>query len=265
MTDAPPMLPAECRCAPARGRAFLRIGGEDRERFLQGLVTCDIARLKERGILYGAHLSPQGKYLSDFFVLAQGEALILDLPAEQGAAMAQRLAMFRLRAKVTIEPVEMAVTLGIGPAPDGAWPDPRHEGLGWRLYGAALTQGAAPDWDALRVAALVPEAGRELQVGESFILELGFDRLGGVDFRKGCYVGQEVTARMHLKTELRKGLVQVEVTGPAEPGAAITMADGREAGTLMTRAGDRALAYLRFDRADGPLVAGEAVVRWPQH
>ncbi len=261
MTDAPP-LPDGCRCAPATGRGFLRLSGKDRESFLQGLVTCDVSKLTERGLLYGAHLSPQGKYLADFFLVARGDHLIVDLPAALAAPLAQRFAMFRLRAQVSIEPVDMEVTCGIGPAPEGALPDPRHAGLGWRLYGASLSRGEAPDWDALRVAAVVPEAGRELLAGESFILEMGFDRIGGVDFRKGCYVGQEVTARMHLKTELRKGLVQVEVSGPAEAGTAITMADGREAGTLLTRAGDRALAYLRFDRAEGPLAAGTATVRW---
>jgi tRNA-modifying protein YgfZ len=262
MTTAP-ALPEGCRCAPAMGRGFLRITGEDRVSFLQGLVTCDMKRLTERGILYGAHLSPQGKYLASFFLVPDGaDGVLMDMAEAELPAMAQRLAMFKLRAKVNVDAVERSLTLGIGPAPEGALPDPRDPAMGWRLYGAALSAGAPLDWDAIRVAAGVPEAGIELVPGESFILEMGLERLGGVDFRKGCYVGQEVTARMHLKTELRKGLVQVEVVGAALPGAAITTADGREAGVLMTRAGDRALAYLRFERAEGPLTAGQASVRW---
>ena len=99
-----------------------------------------------------------------------------------------------------------------------------------------------------------------MQPNESYILETGFERLHGVDFRKGCYVGQEIVARMKHKTELRKGLARVQVEGGAQPGTPIT-ADGRPAGTLHTRAGDRAIAYLRFDRAQGPMMAGDAAVR----
>jgi len=259
----PATLPDGVNCAPATGRGFLLVSGEDRISFLQGLVTCDMKRLQAQGVLYGAHLSPQGKYLASFFLLPDGEdGVLMDMAEGELPAMAQRLAMFKLRAKVSVAPVARALTLGTGPMPEGALADPRADAMGWRLYGAALSQGAPPDWDALRVEAGVPEAGAELIPGETFILEMGLDRLGAVDFRKGCYVGQEVTARMHLKTELRKGLVRVQVTGEAVPGTAITMADGREAGVLLTRSGDRALAYLRFDRAEGALSAGDATVLW---
>ena len=112
----------------------------------------------------------------------------------------------------------------------------------------------------MRVAHLIPETLIELIPDETYILEAGFERLNGVDFRKGCYVGQEVTARMKHKTELRKGLALVDITGAAPPGTPIT-ADGKEAGMLFTRSGDRAIAHLRFDRADGPLRAGAADVR----
>lgn len=117
----------------------------------------------------------------------------------------------------------------------------------------------AIDWDALRVEHLIPEAGTDLIPDDSYILEMGFERLHGVDFRKGCYVGQEVTARMKHKTELRKGLVRVRVTGDAPPGTPVT-AEGREVGRLGTRAGDRALAWLRLDRTGGPMQAGDAAV-----
>ncbi len=106
----------------------------------------------------------------------------------------------------------------------------------------------------------MPEAGIEL-TPDTFILEVGFERLNGVDFRKGCYVGQEVTARMKHKTELRKGLAKVRVDGAAAPGTDLT-AEGKPAGTLFTRSGDEAIAYLRFDRAKGTLNAGDAVVKW---
>jgi folate-binding protein YgfZ len=131
--------------------------------------------------------------------------------------------------------------------------------LGWRAYTDAPGGPVVTDWDALRVEHLIPEAVTDLVPDDSYILEMGFERLHGVDFRKGCYVGQEVTARMKHKTELRKGLVRVAVTGAAAPGTLI-LSDGREAGRLGTRAGDRALAWLRLDRAATPLQAGDATV-----
>ena len=121
--------------------------------------------------------------------------------------------------------------------------------------------GEEADWEALRVAAGGPESGVELLPNESFPLEYGFEALNGVDFRKGCYVGQEVTARMKHKTELRKGLRRVLVEGSAPVGTEILAEDGRPAGTLFTQAGGEGLAYLRFDRTDGSLRAGDAVLR----
>ncbi|MFW5641719.1 MAG: YgfZ/GcvT domain-containing protein [Roseicyclus sp.] len=241
-------------------RTVLRIAGGDREKFLHGLVTRDPGP-PGSGPVWSALLTPQGKYLADFFLLDRGEDILLDVKTELAAGLAQRLAMYRLRADVTIEDSGLSVVRGLGDPPEGAWPDPRHPALGWRAYGV---EGGEPaiDWDAIRVAAAVPETGVELVPGETFILEMGFDRLGGVDHRKGCYVGQEVTARMKHKTELRKGLVTVTVAGQAEPGTPIEDAEGRAVGMLHTRSGGLALAWLRFDRATGPLRAGSAEVAW---
>ncbi|MBF9034012.1 folate-binding protein [Rhodobacterales bacterium HKCCE2091] len=238
-------------------RAILRITGADRRKFLNGLVTKDPA---PGGLAWSALLTPQGKYLADFFLLDRDEETLLDCAAALAPALLQRLSMYRLRAAVGIEPADIPVTRGLGPVPDGAFPDPRHPALGWRAYGR---DGGGPevDWDAIRVAHCIPETGIELVPNESYILECGFERLNGVDHRKGCYVGQEVTARMKHKTELRKGLVTVEVAGEAAPGTEIAAGD-RAAGTLHTRAGDRAIAYLRFDRAAAPMQAGDAVVTW---
>ena len=253
----------EIRCAPAPNRAILRVGGPERLAFLQGLVTNDVNRLAAQGIVYAAILTPQGKFLADFFLVADGESVLVDTDAALADDLLRRLTLYRLRSKVTIERVDMPVTRGLGPAPQGALNDPRHPGMGWRLYGESLEQGEPVDWDARRVRACVPETGAELIPGESYILEQGFERLDGVDFRKGCYVGQEVTARMHHKTELRKGLVRVTLDGEApEPGTPITTGDGKPAGVLHTRAGNHALAWLRHDRAGGVLHAGQATVQW---
>jgi folate-binding protein YgfZ len=176
--------------------------------------------------------------------------------------------MYRLRAAVTIAAAELKVAVGLGapPAAGRVIADPRDPRLGWRAYAADLgpvLAGVAPldpaEMTALRVALGVPETGIELIPDESYVLEMGFERLHGVDFRKGCYVGQEVTARMKHKTELRKGLARVRIAGAAPaPGTPILAEDGRAVGTLHTTAGQAGLANLRFDRAGGVLSAGEA-------
>lgn len=239
-------------------RTVLRIGGADAHGFLQGLVTRDAGD----GLTYSALLTPQGKYLADFFLLDRGEDVLLDVKTDIAPAVAQRLSMYRLRANVVIEEAELAVVRGLGDAPDGAFADPRDETLGWRAYGL---EGGDPvtDWDAIRVAACVPETGIELVPSDTYILEASFDRLSGVDHKKGCYVGQEVTARMKHKTELKKGFVTVDVTGAAPVGTEI-LAGERPAGTLYTQAGGQGIAYLRYDRAKGVMTAGDAHVSWPE-
>jgi folate-binding protein YgfZ len=187
----------------------------------------------------------------------------------------QRLKMYCLRRDAKIaEAPELGVALIWGAAapqpPEAAvlLPDPRHPALGWRLYAPdpaaalAATGAAAADraaYDALRVAHLVPASGVELVPDETYILEAGFEALNGVDFHKGCFVGQEVTARMKHKTELKKRLLRVRVEGAAPPGTAVT-AEGKPAGTLFTQSGGSGLAHLRLDRTSGPLLAGKAQV-----
>jgi tRNA-modifying protein YgfZ len=250
----------------ATDRRLLRVSGPEARDFLQGVVTNDVRRV-DAGLAYAALLSPQGKYLFDFLMAADGDGILLDVHKESVEALARRLGLYRLRAKVTIELASIAVIVGIGaPPPEGALPDPRDAGLGWRLYCpeaegvlATLEPLDPADWHALRIERAVPETGVELVPDDTYILEAGFERLGGVDFKKGCYVGQEVVARMKHKTELRKGLVPVRIEGEAPPpGTAITAEDGRAAGILYSAAGGRGLAHLRFDRAEGPLTAGAA-------
>ena len=243
----------------AEDRAVLRIGGADRDKFLHGLVTRDVGG-PGSGLVYSAILTPQGKYLADFFLLNRGDDVLLDVKAEIAPKLAQRLSMYKLRADVTIADSGLGVVRGLGAAPEGACADPRDAALGWRGYGM---EGGDPaiDWDRLRVAGCIPETGIELIPEDTYILEAGFDRLSGVDHRKGCYVGQEVTARMKQKTELRKGLATVEVDGTAPVGTEI-FAGERSVGTLYTQAGGQGIAYLRFDRAGGDMRAGDAKVTW---
>jgi len=236
-------------------RRILKITGSEAESFLQGLVTNDLARL-DAGLVYAALLTPQGKYIADFFLLRQGDAILLDVDDSLADTLMQRLTLYKLRADVQITETDLCVRRGTGAAPEGALADPRHPDLGWRLYGDEGGDDGT-DFDAIRVAHCIPETGIEL-TPDTFILEAGFERLGGVDFRKGCYVGQEVAARMKHKTELRKGLARVAVEGTAPVGAAITTAEGKPAGTLYTQADGQGIAYLRYDRAGPGMIAGDA-------
>lgn len=249
---------------PSTARRILRLTGPDTRSFLQGLISNDVKKL-DQGLVYAAMLTPQGKYLADFFLVPQSDAadgaqvVLLDVAEDLADGLLKRLNMYRLRANVAIEATDLGVQRGTGPVPEGAFADPRHADLGWRRYGAAGEDDGS-DFDAIRVAHVIPETGIELTT-DSYLLEAGFERLNGVDFRKGCYVGQEVTARMKHKTELKKGLVQVEISGTAPVGTEIT-ASGKTVGTLFTQAGGKAIAYLRFDRAKGDMSAGEATVTW---
>lgn len=242
-------------------RTIFKLSGADARDFLQNLVTNDVGRL-ETGAVYAALLNPQGKYLADFLLVPHEDAILLDVATDLAPGLFQRLSMYKLRADVQIEETDLQVKRGTGPEPDGAVVDPRSPALGWRLYG---TEGGddGSDFDAIRVAECVPYSGIELN-SDTFILEAGFERLHGVDFKKGCYVGQEVTARMKHKTQLRKGLMTVSVEGEAPSGTEILTEEGKPAGVLYTQAGGQAIAHLRFDRADGPLSAGPAKVSVPQ-
>ena len=196
--------------------------GPTRADFLQNLVTNDVARLDGGGV-YAALLTPQGKYLFDFFLVADGDDILIDVKADRAAALAQRLGMYRLRAKV--DDRADRPRCGVGHrrrrrrrrrspirairSSAGAPMSPTRRALAR----AASRRSIRRSWPPARVALGVPETGVELVPDDSYILEMGFERLNGVDFRKGCYVGQEVTARMKHKTELRKGLARVRVEG----------------------------------------------------
>ena len=227
-------------------RTVIALTGKDRIDFLQGLITNDVTR-PEGGIIYAALLTPQGKFIADFFVIGQDDRLLIDAASSAAAPLFQRLSMYRLRADVTLSETAIVVSRGTGDAPEGALPDPRHAALGWRHYGQTDISDAT-DWTALQIAHLIPQTGVEL-TPETYILEANFEALHGVDFKKGCFVGQEIVARMKHKTELKKGLRRVQIDGVAATGDEIT-SNGKPAGTLYSVSGDQGLAYLRFDRTE---------------
>lgn len=243
-------------------RSVFLISGPDAREFLQGLISVDLARNKE-DLKYGALLTPQGKYLADFFVVPHSDGALIDVHANLAQSLVSRLSMYKLRSKVDIQRSDLCVERGLGPTPDDALSDPRSPEMGWRRYtGLPPTEPEieTATWDKIRVANLIPESLIELIPNETYILETNFEAMGGVDFKKGCYVGQEVTARMKHKTELRKGLARVSVSEPQPIGTPITV-DGRDVGTLFTQSQGEGLAYLRFDRAAGEMEAGTATIR----
>ncbi len=240
-------------------RKVFRFSGTDARKFLQNLITNDIKRL-DTGPVYSALLTPQGKFIADFFLIPDGNDILMDVDTDAAAPLIPRLNMYKLRADVTISETNLIVSRGLNDAPEGAVADPRDANLGWRYYGAEDYNTDTVDWDALRVDHKIPEMGRELDA-ESYILEMGFEGLNGVDFRKGCYVGQEVTARMKHKTELRKGLVRL-VSDADIPENTDVVSNGKVIGRTHTSAGKRALAYLRYDRVDGDISVNDIPVTW---
>ena len=280
----------ETRAIRLEDRGVLAIAGADTRSFLQGLITNDIDRVSPGTAIYAALLTPQGKYLFDFFIAQLDDTLLLDVEADRAADLMQRLTMYKLRAAATIEDwsdrFDVWAVLGEPDAlpalPDageaGAWQDgvllrdPRLPGLGLRALVPAgtspdLPAGTMADYDAIRLAHGVPDGSRDIEVDKNFILEANADALNGVDFDKGCYVGQELTARMHHRGKLKKRLLPVAVDGPLPAVDTPVMGGGKQAGTIRSAAGDRAIALMRLEHVDGdtPLTAGSARVtpQWP--
>jgi folate-binding protein YgfZ len=252
------------------GRGVVEVTGEDRVAFLQGLVSNDVARAAPGTAVWAALLTPQGKWLADFFILAEGERLLLECERAEAPALAQRLSRFRLRAKVALRDAsaEFAVHAAWGDAtpPGGsiAAPDPRLPEAGWRVLAPAPLPGDAGEaaYDGHRLALGLPAAA-DLQAEASVLLEGGFDELGGVSWTKGCYMGQELTARTKYRGLLKKRLFPVAVEGPLPPrGTPVTRA-GAEVGEMRSGRDGLGMALLRIEAATdaAPLSAGQAVLR----
>ncbi len=246
---------------------MLEVTGEDRVSFLQGLVSNDVAEARPGQAVWAALLTPQGKWLADFFILSDGERLLLDCEAAQSAMLAQRLTRFRLRAKVAIAPVPLQVHAAWGAAPTvGAIvaPDPRAVDAGWRVLseGALPVTADAEDWDLHRLALGLPDGSRDLEPEKTTLLEAGFDELHGVSWTKGCYMGQELTARTKYRGLLKRRLVPVQVEGPLPAFGTPVMNGTVEAGNMRSGRAGLGLALLRLDAAEaGSLACGHAVLR----
>jgi folate-binding protein YgfZ len=261
----------ECSIAVLPERAVIRVSGTAAASFLQGLITNNVDKATEGRGTHAGLLSPQGKVLFDFFVIAEGGSFLLDVAKDQAAALVQRLGFYKLRAAVEIAPepgLGVAACWGDAPQlPPGviAYADPRLPELGLRLIapsdadlsGLGCAAASGGDYQALRVALGVPEGGRDYTFGDAFPHEAMFDQLDGVDFHKGCFVGQEVVSRMEHRGTARKRIVGVEGEGalPA-PGAEIRAGE-TPIGLLGSVSGVSGLALLRLDRAEAAKARGD--------
>lgn len=245
-------------------RAVLQVDGPDRVSFLQGLVSNDVAQAAPGYAVWAALLTPQGKYLADFFILADGERLLLDVEAAQAAMLAQKLTRFRLRAKVAVSQVPLVVHAAWdGPPAEGAAiaaRDPRLPDAGWRvLADSPLPANAdAIAYDRHRLLLGLPDGSRDMEADKTVLLEAGFDELAGVSWTKGCYMGQELTARTKYRGLLKRRLVPVTIDGPTPPPGTPVLRDGVEVGTMRSGLDGNGLAVVRLEAMGAALTSGEA-------
>lgn len=259
-------------------RGVIKVAGEDARNFLNGLVTTDLDRLKPGLGRFGALLTPQGKIIVDFLITevpaGHGGGFLIDCPKALADSLATKLKFYKLRAKVTVD--NLSDDLGVLAAwdgqpaaqPDLAFVDPRNDGLGYRilipenlkqklsdLIGAQLVDAA--EYEAHRIALGVPRGGLDFMYSDAFPHETNMDRLAGVDFDKGCYVGQEVVSRMQHRGTARTRSVKVLLDGASpEPGATILAGD-KPVGTIGSTAGGKGVALVRIDRVAEALDAGQ--------
>lgn len=283
------------RYAPLDDRAVLTVAGEEARGFLQGLISNDIEKATEARGIYAALLTPQGKFLFDFMIVGQQGRLLFDVEAARRAELKKRLTFYKLRSKATIaEEDALAVVAAFGAgAPEAlglagdagaarpfeggvAMTDPRLPALGARLLlpraalatleAEAFTATDTAEYDRWRLALGVPNGSRDIEVDKGFLLESNFEELNGVDFGKGCYVGQELTARTKYRGVVRKRLMRVDVEGPLPaPGTPIMLGDS-EAGEMRSGRDGVGLALIRLEHWEkardtgAALTAGEAKV-----
>ena len=242
-----------------RDRIVLCVSGPDAKSFLQNLVTNDVTKLKNN-IIYSALLTPQGKLVTDFFLVDAGQNILIDVNSKASDTLLKLLTLYKLRAEISIDKTDLKVSLGINKRPLNSLDDPRHPKMGWRYYGNEDLSEKNINWEKIRIENLVPEFGKELS-NDSYILEYGFENLNGVDFKKGCYVGQEVTARMKHKSKLKKGLALLGTKGSVPFDTPIN-ANDKIVGKVFSSTKNQALAYLRFEFASQKMMAGKIEVTY---
>jgi folate-binding protein YgfZ len=264
---------SHCHASLLPSRAILAIGGADAGKFLQGLITNDIGKVQGSQAVHTGLLSPQGKILFDFFLVENGDGFLVDVARDQIDELAKRLAFYRLRAAVEIDQqpsCQVAAAWGGTPAaPDGAvvYADPRLPALGYRAFlpesmsasELGCDEASEADYRAFRVHQGVPEGGLDYAFGDVFPHEALFDQLNGVDFAKGCFVGQEVVSRMEHRGTARKRIVPVESEAPLPAPGTNIEAGGVPIGSLGSVSGSAGLALVRLDRIEDAVARGQTL------
>jgi folate-binding protein YgfZ len=253
-------LPCMGKIAHLPNRAVLAVTGADRITFLNGLVSNDVALAAPGTAVWAALLTPQGKYLADFFILAAPDALLLDCQADQRDMLAQKLTRHRLRAQVAVAATDHAVHAAWDAAPAGALaaPDPRLPQAGWRVLSTTplATNATEADYAQHRIALGLPDGTADMEPDKSVLLEGGFDELAGISWTKGCYLGQELTARTRYRGLLKRRLLPVSATAPLPAAGTVILSGTRDVGVLRSVLGSQGLALLRLDALDDALSAG---------
>jgi hypothetical protein len=271
-------------------RGILAVSGPDRRPFLQGLVSNDVDKVGPAAARYAAFLTAQGKYLHDFMMVEAGESIWLDPEIARLGDLKRRLSIYRLRSKASLDErpdlcvaavfgADAPAALGLSGEPGAArifasgvaFVDPRLVALGARailpgeearalLADAGIAETGFDRYDRLRLSLGIPDGSHDLVLEKSILLESGFDELNGVDWQKGCYIGQELTARTKYRGLIKKRLMPVRIEGPTPPSGAVVTADGREIGEMRSSRDGLGLALLRIEpvREGKPLAAGEA-------
>ena len=259
-------------CLKLTTRSVLRLSGPEVTSFLQGLITNDINKCMPGNALYAALLTPQGKYLFDFFIVKDGEDYLFDVEAVRKDALIQKLTFYKLRADVVIEDVSDQLnvwafeTKAQKRANQFVYIDPRCEAMGWRAIFAGdqslAEKGTLEDYEGRRLGLGLPDASCDIEVDKRFILEANLAELNGVDFKKGCYVGQEMTARMTYRGSLKKRLLPVTFEGDTPPSGSEILCGGKAAGHILSGQEARAIALIRLEYLDGQLqtAAGQKIL-----
>lgn len=255
------------RIARLDSRALVRVSGPDARPFLHNLLTQDVETLAPGELRFGALLSPPGRLLFDLFLFGEADGVLLDVAADRREALLQRLGMYRLRAQVAVEPADAPVFAAWNGPAEGFVADPRLPALGGRRYGGDIaTNAAEDDFQAHRLASGVPDPAADAPADSTYPIEANFDLLDGIDFAKGCFVGQETTSRMKRRGAIRNRMLPIAFEGPPPPVGAEVLNGELRAGEVLTGRDGTAMALLRLDRLEGALtVEGRAVqVRRPE-
>lgn len=234
-------------------RTVFRLSGDTARAWLDGLITNSFTG----PITFAALLTPQGKIIADFFIRFDGEDLLLDTPDKFAGDLKKRLMMYKLREKITITQEDLSVYAAWDGKGDAATLDPRHGALGHRILAPSIeTTASAQDYNAHRLALGIPDSAHDFDSVKTFPANANMDILNGVDFKKGCFVGQEVVSRMHRKTQVRKRMCGFECGQALETGTALMQGEVN-VGEVLSQQGGRGMAMIRLDRlSDGDVLAG---------